>query len=141
MKGIDTIIKVKIFPTESVEKVKQAVENLFPTASIEIISQHIGSHLHAKIKGKNGLTNLFNRLREERILAAARRVFRRGYAENSFIFYLNKQAAYVNRLSFCDSVDELPLGFIEVCVICDDPEGLIDWLSPKIFRTKEKRKS
>jgi predicted RNA binding protein with dsRBD fold (UPF0201 family) len=141
MNEINAIIKVKIFPTESVEKVKHAVENLFPTASTEISSQSRDSFLHATLKGKNGLTNLFNRLREERILAASRRVFRRGLADNSIIFYLNKQAAYGNHLSFCEPVDELPLGFIEVCIICDDPEGLIDWLSPKTFWTKEKRYS
>jgi predicted RNA binding protein with dsRBD fold (UPF0201 family) len=139
MNGVDVIITVKIFPTESVEKVQQTVQNLFPTASTELRSHQMKSSIHAKLKGKCGLTLLFNRLREQRILTAARRVFRRSLAEKSILFYLNKQAAFANRISFCEPVDELPLGSIKVRIKCDDPEELIDWLTLNTLPTKEKR--
>ncbi|UCH37309.1 MAG: hypothetical protein JSV76_06440 [Candidatus Bathyarchaeota archaeon] len=129
MNGVNVVITVKIFPTESVEKVQQAVQNLFPTVTEKFQSQQLESHLHIEVNGESGLTLIFARLREQRILAAARRVFRRGLAEKSVLFYLNKQAALANRISFCEPMDELSLGSIKVQIFCDDPEGIIDWLT------------
>jgi predicted RNA binding protein with dsRBD fold (UPF0201 family) len=128
MNGVNVVITVKIFPTESVEKVQQAVQNLFPTVT-KFQSQQLESHLHIEVNGESGLTLIFARLREQRILAAARRVFRRGLVEKSVLFYLNKQAALANRISFCEPKDELSLGSIKVQIFCDDPEGIIDWLT------------
>ena len=139
MNGVDIVITVKIFPTESVEKVQQAVQNLFPTSSMKLQSQQLENHLHAKLNDKSGLTLFFVRLREQRILAAARRVLRRGLAEKSVLFYLNKQAAFANRISFSEPVDELSLGAIKVHILCDDPEGMIDWLTLCSVSTEEKR--
>lgn len=139
MNGVDIIITVKIFPTESVEKVQQTVQNLFPIASTELQLHQTKSHIHAELKGECGLTLLFNRLREQRILTAARRIFRRSIAEKSLLFHLNKQAAFANHISFCEPIDELPLGSIKVRITCDNPEKLIDWLTLNTIPPKEKR--
>ena len=121
-------IEVEIKPTEDPEKVKIAVKNLFELSSMELISHQKGSLIKVKTVGKEGLTKFYMLLRQERILTAARRVLIKGVSDRNIIFYLNKQAAYMMRISFCESIGESPLGPIRVEIECDNPKALIDWL-------------
>jgi predicted RNA binding protein with dsRBD fold (UPF0201 family) len=132
---IKVVVAVDIHPTEDVDKVKQAVENFFPHASLETKPRGTTSLLVAMTEGKNGLTHLRARLRQERIVHAARRIFRRGLQRHSFTFYLNKQVAYANRTSFCEPHGESPLGSIKVVVACNDPRDVIAWLTAESAMT------
>jgi hypothetical protein len=131
MDEIKIRIEVDVNPTEDVEKVKQAVENMFSIVEIEIKQSTRGSRLIAEAEGMEGLTKLYNLLRRERIRDAARGVLFKGLSENAITFYLNKQAAYAGHVSFCQPVAESPLGPIKVQIKCDKPQELIDWLAPK----------
>jgi predicted RNA binding protein with dsRBD fold (UPF0201 family) len=73
----------------------------------------------------------YDLLRRERILDAARKVLFRGIQGKKIVFYLNKQVAYVGHISFSQPYGESPLGPIRVEIQCDDPQSLIDWLTPK----------
>lgn len=138
MKSILTV-KAKIGLTETVQKVERAVKNIFPTVSTEIIPGCKGSILIAKINGEDGLARFYNRLREQRILGAAKRMLRQGLYGSSITFHLNKQAAYVERISFCDSMGESPLGSIEVLIECANPKKLIDWLAPTKVKVRKSK--
>jgi hypothetical protein len=131
MDEIKIRIEADVNPTEDVEKVKQAVENMFSIVEIEIKQSTRGSRLIAEAEGMEGLTKLYNLLRRERIRDAARGVLFKGLSENAITFYLNKQAAYAGHVSFCQPVAESPLGPIKVQIKCDKPQELIDWLAPK----------
>ena len=135
MIDIKVVVAVDVHPTEDVDKVKQAVENFFPHASLETKSGGTTSLLIAMTEGKNGLAHLRTHLRQERIVDAARRIFRRGLQHNSFTFYLNKQVAYANRTSFCEPRGESPLGSIKVVVACNVPRDVITWLTDESART------
>jgi predicted RNA binding protein with dsRBD fold (UPF0201 family) len=126
---IQVIVTVEVHPTEDVDKVTEAVENFFPHASLETKSEGTTSRLVAMTEGKNGLAHLRTHIRQERIVDAARRIFRRGLQHHSFTFYLNKQVAYANRTSFCEPYGESPLGSIKVVVDCYDPRDVINWLT------------
>ena len=127
-------IHVEVNPTEDSEKVKTAIKNLFVVTLIELRAQQKGQLIVANGTGKEGLTKFYNLIRQERIIAAARRVLANGTSGKSVLLCLNKQAAYMNRISFCEPIGESPLGSIKVEIISDNPKALIDWLAPKLNR-------
>ncbi|MDH5778986.1 MAG: hypothetical protein OEZ29_00135 [Candidatus Bathyarchaeota archaeon] len=128
-------VEVDVNPTEDVEKVKKAVENLFGNVEFEEKPKTRGSLLVVETTGLDELAILQNLLRRERIRAAARKVFFGGLSEKSIIFYLNKQVAYVSHISFSRPEGESPLGPIKVQIQCDRPRELIDWLAPRTVKS------
>jgi len=131
MNKIVVHVEAEVNPTEDLEKVKQAVENIFGAVTFKVESRKWGRLLIAKTRGTEGLTKLYNLLGRERILVAARKVFFSGMDEKSVTFYLNKQVAYAGHISFSQKTAESPLGPINVQIRCDNPRKLIEWLTPK----------
>ncbi len=138
MDEINVRVEVKVNPTEDLEKVKEAAENIFGNIEFEVIPEKRGSLLVAEAMGIDGLTNLRDLLRRERIRDAARGVFFEGLSKKSVVFYLNKQVAYVGHISFSAPVGESPLGPIKVQIRCDSPQELIEWLAPRTTKRKQK---
>ncbi len=124
-------MEVEVNPTEDLEKVKRAVENLFGSVEFEVETKGWGNLLTTRTKGIDGLTKLYNLLRRERIRDAARGVLFDGLGDKSLVFYLNKQVAYAGHISFSKPVAESPLGPIKIQIRCDNPRELIEWLAPK----------
>jgi predicted RNA binding protein with dsRBD fold (UPF0201 family) len=131
MNDIVVDIEAEVNPTEDLEKVKEAVENIFGAVTFKVKSRPWGQLLTAKTQGTKGLTKLFNLLKREQILAAARKVLRSGTSDTSITFYLNKQVAYAGHISFCQKTAESPLGPLTVQIRCSKPQKLIDWLAPR----------
>ncbi len=131
MDEIEVRVEVEINPTESEEKVRRAVENVFGGIPVQIKPLRKGSLLVMEAKGLEALTKLYNLLRRERIRDAARGALFEGLSEKIITFYLNKQVAFVGHVSFSKAVAESPLGPIKVQIKCDNPRQLIDWLAPK----------
>ena len=131
MNDIRVNVEVEVNPTEDLEKVKKAVENIFGTLTFKVKTRTWGQLLIAKTKGPEGLTKLKDILARERIRAAARKVLRGGTDENSVTFYLNKQVAYAGHISFSQKTAESPLGPITVQISCSNPQEVIEWLTPK----------
>jgi predicted RNA binding protein with dsRBD fold (UPF0201 family) len=131
MNEVEVHVEVEINPTESEEKVRRAVENIFGGIPTQIRQLRKGSLLTADAKGLESLTKLYNLLRRERIRDAARRALYEGRGEKTITFYLNKQVAFAGHVSFSKAVAESPLGPIKVQIKCDDFGKLIDWLAPK----------
>jgi len=123
------------------EKIKQAVENLFGAVTFNVKSRTWGQLLVAETRGTEGLTKLANLLKQEQILAAARKVLRNGMNETSVAFYLNKQVAYAGHVSFSQQTAESPLGPITVKISCGNPQKLVDWLAPRPPRKTRKNAS
>jgi len=117
--------------TESEEKVRTAVANLFAGLPIVVSSSHNGSVLEAKVKGQEALIKFRNLLRNDRIRDAARRVLLTSTKNGAVVFCLNKQVAFAGHISFSEEIAESPLGPIKVTIKCDDPEKLVDWLAPR----------
>jgi predicted RNA binding protein with dsRBD fold (UPF0201 family) len=123
--------EVEINPTESEEKVRRAVVNIFGDVPLQTKSLHKGHLLVAEATGLDALNNFQNLLRREHIRSAARGVFYEGLERNSVSFCLNKQVAFSGHVSFSKEVAESPLGPIRVKIECDNPRQLIDWLAPR----------
>jgi hypothetical protein len=129
-------VEVEVNPTEDLEKVKRAVENIFGAATFKVESRTWGQLLIAKTTGTEGLTKLYNLLSREQIRAAARKVLLSGINKQSVTFCLNKQVAYAGHISFCQQTAESPLGPIKVQISCSNPRELIEWLTPKPTKRK-----
>jgi len=130
-------VEVQVNPTEDLEKVKHAVENIFGAVTFNVKPKTWGQLLIVKTSGTEALTKISNLLSREQILAAARKVFRRGMDDNSLTFYLNKQVAYAEHISFSQQTAESPLGPIKVQIRYDNPRKLIDWIAPRPPRRRK----
>jgi predicted RNA binding protein with dsRBD fold (UPF0201 family) len=128
MNSLSIKVETEVKPTEDAEKVKKAILNLVPNPTMESEVRGNESFIIAKATGEEGLSKLQSLLKQERIRDAARKVFFEGVRGSVITFYLNKQAAYVNHISFCKPKAESPLGPIKVEIISDNPEELINWL-------------
>ena len=131
MDEIRVYVEVEINPTESEDKVKKAVENMFGDIPVQVKTAHKGSLLVADAEGLEALTKLYNLLRRKRIRDAARGALFEGLEGKTITFHLNKQVAYAGHVSFCKPVAESPLGPMKVQVKCENPKELIEWLAPK----------
>jgi len=114
MEEISLHVETDISPTESREKVEQAVRNIFGDIDLHLKPLHKASLLVGEGKGKESLTRLCDLLRREHIRSAARAVFLEGMDKKTIRFCLNKQVAYIGHISFSKERAESPLGPIFV---------------------------
>lgn len=131
MDQVTVHLEVEVYPTESEEKVKKALWNLFGDVPTQTKPLPKGIVLTAEAKGLDALSTLRNVLRRDRIRDASRKPLFQGLSEDAFSFYLNKQVAFAGHVSFSEATSESPLGPIKVTVKCENPRELIDWLAPR----------
>jgi predicted RNA binding protein with dsRBD fold (UPF0201 family) len=131
MNEVNVYVEVEINPTESENKVKRAVENIFGGIPMQIKPLHKGNLMVAEVKGLETLTKFYNLLRRERIRSAARKALFEGLKGCIINFCLNKQVAYAGHVSFSQEVAESPLGPIKIRIKCRDPRELINWLTSR----------
>src|SRR5271157_3935397 len=124
--SIVTTLSALVFPTEPEEKVRHAIENIFPGARLQMIKQ---KGYVDRLEGSAGLERLHELLREKRILDTARSAMFKGLKSHEISFELNKQAAFMGELSFLDY--EMPLGGIYVTIHYEDAMRIVDWLAPE----------
>ncbi|MEM4649660.1 MAG: hypothetical protein QXP78_03220, partial [Candidatus Bathyarchaeia archaeon] len=75
------------------------------------------------------LENFKDLLERERIRDAAKASLLSSIQNKELIFYLNKQVAFSNHISFCQPEAESPLGPITIKISCENPKDLINWLT------------
>lgn len=126
-------VEAEVRATENPDKVRQAIQQLF---SVDVRLLQMGDSQVARGEGGGEALDKFRqRLREQRILDAARKYLLRGREEGRISFYLNKQAAYVGKVSFCSfKYGESPLGAITVSIEARDVDAVISWLAPRTVR-------
>jgi len=132
MNEVHVVVEAEIKPTEDPEKVRRAVENIIGEAKYEVKRWNHGALLTARAEGRESLVKFKTLLRVERIQAAARAELRRWTAGNTITIHLNKQAAYMGRVSFSEPTAESPLGPIKIQIKCEKPSALIEWLTSEI---------
>jgi len=112
-------IKVQVSPTEDADRVMQAVLNIFPDALLEVKEDCIAGTTES-------LEYLKELLKKERIRDTMRETLTQQSGDGVLEFTLNKQAAYMGRVSLGASS---PLGDISVRVECEDADALIQYLT------------
>lgn len=131
---IKVLVTCEVRPTEDIEKVKKAVENMFTYLKLTIEERDGLKYILAEGEGHECLEKLHKLLRRHRILDAARSYLKKWMRGNMITFYLNKQAAYMGSPSFCLPKHESPLGPITFEVTCDNIDALINWLTPRTVK-------
>jgi predicted RNA binding protein with dsRBD fold (UPF0201 family) len=131
MAEVRVFVETEIYPTESEDNVKAAVNNVLNNATISIKSSIKGSTLTAVAKGPDSLIKLRYLLSNDRIRDASRKFFFKSIRGNMISFCLNKQVAFAGHVSFSEETAESPLGPIRFSIETDNPQQLIEWLAEK----------
>lgn len=115
--------------TEDKERILQALKNVIDMEySVE------NDRIIGKTDSYKDLETIYNRIRDKQIIPVVRRLLRKNAKNNKTRVYINKQAAFVNNIVFCDRADESPLGPIVVTIKTNNVEEFIDWISPRHIR-------
>jgi predicted RNA binding protein with dsRBD fold (UPF0201 family) len=124
----EATVATPLRPTENADRVRQAILNIFPEARLA------GDD---GIAGDAGSLDHFGELlRRQRIRDSAHEVLTGAVRGDRMVFYLNKQAAYVGRVSFSAHA---PLGDVCVTVVSEDLRGLIEGLAPSTIRPRSRQ--
>jgi len=116
--------------TEDEAKVARALRNVFPDMSVQRLRMDEGKmKLRMNGSGLQTLATLRSMIKQDRIRTAARAVILRGADGTRIQFYLNKQAAFAGRASFCAPFGESPQGPITVEIFSDNPASVVDYLA------------
>jgi len=123
-------VETVVHPTEDEAKVERALHNIFPSAPI----QKVGTRGDDIVLGMHGddidfLSNLRSMIRQERIRSAARSILFSRTRGQRIRIYLNKQAAFAGRVSFCEPEGESPHGPVSIEIESPVPESVIDFLA------------
>jgi len=116
------IIRTKINPTESLEKIRTSIKNITnknPT---------IETKKTLEISGDINLLNVIkNRINKEGYNEVAEGILNKNKKDNMTFFYINKQSAYNNKFHISD-VDLSTLGDIKVELYDENMNDLIDYI-------------
>ncbi|MBC7108348.1 MAG: hypothetical protein H5T41_06140 [Methanomassiliicoccales archaeon] len=115
-------VRAKCYPTEDPERVKRAILNIFPESTLT-------EYEDGFIANTASVEKLSELIRNMKILDSARAVLLRGREGNKVRFRINKQVAFVGKLSFVEDRDP-PLGSIEVVIEDENIVALIDTIAP-----------
>ena len=111
--------------SEDLDKIKQAISNIFPDSTIknEIFS----------IKAQSNELKSLEKISETISSSQSQKIYTRNLENNldgdSTWFFLNKQAAFVGIVAICDEAEESPLGPIKVTLTSSNIDAVIDWIS------------
>lgn len=122
------VVRARIFPTEDREKVRQAMLNLFPGGEVQEEEDEMQL-------STDDLSRFKERIRSLRILDAVRSMLRRGMKDGESTIFLNKQVAFVGKVSEVEGI--VPLGALEVTFRSSDIERLIDEVAPMTVNGEE----
>jgi len=125
-------VEAYLYSTENIDKVKSAINNIFKDLNYEIkdIENNV-QLIIGRASSLEALEKFRDLLKQDRIRDAARATMIRSKSNDSMVFYLNKQVAFVSHISFSMSEGESPLGPIKIRMRSKKLDSLIDWLVPK----------
>jgi len=112
----------QINPSEDPQKVKLAVNNVFPDMELETSDTQITG----KTNNFSVLSAISKSIHEKNIKNTYQRILKNNNDGESTWFYLNKQAAFVDTVALCSEANESSLGPIKVILRSNDMEQVIE---------------
>ena len=120
--------KIEMFctvnPSESIEKIEQAISNIFPYA---IINNNDFS-INAQSKELRSFEKIYQFIHNNKLQKIYLRSLEDNLQDDTTWFYLNKQAAFVEQIAICEESNESPLGPIKVTLTSSNIDAIIDWI-------------
>ena len=111
-----------INPSEDPDKVKTAVNNIFPDVELETSDTEISGTTN----NFSVLSQISKSIHEKNVKNTYQRILKKNNDGESTWFYLNKQAAFVNTVALCSEANESSLGPIKIILRSNDIEQVID---------------
>ena len=119
--------KIEMFcavnPSEDPDKTKKSMSNIFPYSTIKTENYSIS----AESKDLTSLEKIYEVVHSKQSQKTYRRNLQKNLNNDSTWFYLNKQAAFVEKIAICDESEESPLGPIKVTLTSSRIDEIIDW--------------
>ena len=110
--------------SEDPTKVKKAITNIFPFSKIKTESFEIV----AKSKELKSLEKIYETIHANHFQKIYGRSLDGNLKDDATWFFLNKQAAFVEKIVICDEAEESPLGPILVTLTSSNIDEIIDWI-------------
>ena len=117
-------ISSSINPSEDPEKVKKAILNIFPNLLVE--TEQFSAY--SKSNELRSLEKIYEAIRLRHSQKIYLRTLEKNLKNDTTWFYLNKQAAFVEKIAICEESDESPLGPIKIILTSSNIDGIIDWM-------------
>ena len=125
--GLDIVAETQVKPSESKEKVANAISNLFKEKGELRVEDQIVRFVSSDLESLRFLKDQF---RDRQVRAAARRLLLvNNQDSNQTFLLLNKQAATVSIAALCDDPKESALGPIILRIRSPNIDQIIDWLT------------
>lgn len=119
--------KIEMFcainPSENSEKTQKSISNIFPYSTIK----NENSSIYAESKDLTSLEKIYKAVHSKQSQKTYRRNMQKNLRNDSTWFYLNKQAAFVEKIVVCEESEESPLGPIKVIFTSSKIDEIIDW--------------
>lgn len=126
-------IEVPVYSTEDPDKVRRALSNIVFGMSFTERTEDDVRYLSGFSEGLDSLSQIQRHLKDQAISTFARKTLSKSAIEGDRIrFYLNKQAAFMGVIHFCDTKNESPLGPITVDIESDDIKSVINYITGQI---------
>jgi len=111
-------------PSEDTNKIKKAISNIFPHSTITTENFSIS----AQSKDLKSFEKIYETIHTKQSQKTYRRNLEKNLEDNTTWFYLNKQAAFAEKIAICEKTDESPLGPIKVILTSSNIDRIIDWI-------------
>jgi len=113
-----------INPSEDSDKIKKAITNIFPYSIIK----NENFSVIAQSKELRSFEKIYETIHSNQ----SQKIYSRNLEDNleydSTWFFLNKQAAFAEKIAICDEATESPLGPIKVTLTSSNIDRVIDWI-------------
>ena len=120
--------KIEMFcsvnPSEDPKKIQKAISNIFPYSTIKTENCSISFQSN----DLKSLEKIYETIHTKRSQKIYRRNLEKNLENDTTWIYLNKQAAFVEKIAICEKADESPLGPIKVILTSSNIDRIIDWI-------------
>ncbi len=113
------------------KKIQKAILNIFPYSTIKTENFLLSSQSN-ELKS---LEKIYETIHSKQSQKIYRRNLEKNLEGDTSWFYLNKQAAFVEKIAICEKSDESPLGPIKVILTSSYIDRIIDWIVSRYDET------
>jgi len=118
-------------PSEDPEKIQKTISNIFPYSTIKTENFSLSSQSN----DLKSLEKIYETIHTKQSQKIYRRNLEKNLENDTTWFYLNKQAAFVEKIAICEKADESPLGPIKVILTSPYIDRIIDWIVSRYDET------
>jgi len=111
-------------PSEDPKKITKAISNIFPHS----IATAENFSISAKSNDLKSLEKIYKTIHTKQSQKIYRRNLEKNLEKDTTWFYLNKQAAFVEKIVICEEANESPLGPIKVILTSSYVDEIIGWI-------------